>query len=157
MKNTLSKFHIVMNQRPLKFCPETNKKTAFFIIERLEVSNGSKHFDLTLLSPLASFLKVFRPTQITQSDFLDTIVPFDKTKDKNTTHRFSPITTSRITTKNYTHLVYDRSCRLNGLLQFFGVPKIKVLALEKQNNKTQIQTKPKHRLLRRVIGHSRDL
>ncbi len=52
-----------MSQRPHKFCPETKKDTAFFIIERLEVSKGSNHSDLTLLSPLAFLLKVFRPTR----------------------------------------------------------------------------------------------
>ncbi len=109
--------------------------------------------NLTLLSPLTSFLKVFKPTQITWLDFFDTIAPFDKTKDKNTTHWFPPITTSKILTKNYTYPFSDRPCKLNWLLQSFGVPKIKVFAFEKQNNKTQIQTKHKHKFLRRVINH----
>jgi hypothetical protein len=75
-----------LNQWPLKFCPKTNKKTAFFIIERL---------------------KVFKPIKITQSNFLDAIVPFDKIKDMNTTHRLPLITASRILTKNYTHPFFD--------------------------------------------------
>jgi hypothetical protein len=37
-------------------------------------------------------------------------------------------------------------------MQSFGVPKIRVLALEKQENKTHIETKHKHILLRRVVG-----
>jgi hypothetical protein len=83
---TLSKLHTNPSQWLPKFCPESNKEIAFFIIERLHVFKGSDCSDLTLLSPLASLLKIFRPTQITWSDFLDTIVPFDKTKDRNTTH-----------------------------------------------------------------------
>jgi hypothetical protein len=83
------------------------------------------------LSPLASLLKIFRPTQITWLDFLDTISPFDKTKDKNITHWFPSVTVSKILTENYTHPFYDQPCRLNGLLQSFGVPKIRVLILEK--------------------------
>jgi hypothetical protein len=50
-------------------------------------------------------------------------------------HRLPPITALRILTKNYTHLVYDRPCKLNGLLQSFRVPKIKVFILIKQGNK----------------------
>jgi hypothetical protein len=42
-------------------------------------------------------------------------------------------------------------------MQSFGVPKIRVFTLEKQDNKTQIQTKQKHKLLRRIVGRSRDL
>ncbi len=64
MINTLSKFHISLNQWPLKLCPKTSKETAFFIIEKLEVSKGSDHSDLGFLNALASLLKVFRPTQI---------------------------------------------------------------------------------------------
>jgi len=142
--NTLSKLHVRSSQWPPKFCPETSKEIAFFIIERLEVFKELDRSDLILLCPLASFLKVLRPTQITWSDFLDTIAPFDKTKDKNTTHWLPQITTSRILTKNYTHPFCDRPCKLNGLLQSFGVPKIRVLAFEarQQNldtNKTQTQ------------------
>jgi hypothetical protein len=37
--------------------------------------------------------------------------------------------------KNYTHPFCDWLCRLNGLQQFFGVPKIRGFTLEKQNNK----------------------
>jgi hypothetical protein len=109
------------------------------------------------LSPLASILNIFRPIQITQSDFLDTIAPFDKIEDMNTTHQLPPIIVSRIFTKNYTHPFNDRPCKLNGLLQSFEVPKIKVFALEKQDNKTQIQTKHKHKLLKRDVGRSQDL
>ncbi len=32
------------------------------------------------------FFQIFKPTQITWSYFIDTIAPFDKTKNKNTTH-----------------------------------------------------------------------
>jgi hypothetical protein len=64
MVNTLFKFHSGLSQWPLKFHPKTNKETAFLIIERLKVSKGSDHFDLSLLGPLASFRKVFRPTRI---------------------------------------------------------------------------------------------
>jgi hypothetical protein len=53
--------------------------------------------------------------------------------------------------------MYDQHCKFIGLLQSFRVPKIKVLTFEKQDNKTQIQTKPKHKLLRRVVGCFRDL
>jgi hypothetical protein len=75
-----------LNQWPFKFCPETNKKTTFFIIERLEV---------------------FKPIQITRLDFLDTIVPFNEIEDKNTTHRLPLIIASRILIKNYTHPFCD--------------------------------------------------
>jgi hypothetical protein len=74
---------------PLKFYPKTNRETAFFTIEMLEVFRGSDCSNLTLLSPLASLVKALRPIQITQLDFLDTIAPFDKTENMNTTHRFS--------------------------------------------------------------------
>jgi hypothetical protein len=57
-------FALAQIQWPPKFCPETSKKFAFFIIERLQVFRGSDHFDLTLLSPLASLPKVLKPTQI---------------------------------------------------------------------------------------------
>jgi hypothetical protein len=40
---------------------KTNKEITFFIIERLDVFRGSNCFDLTLLNPLASPLKVFKP------------------------------------------------------------------------------------------------
>jgi len=134
--NTLSKLHTGPSQWPPKFCPEINREITFFIIEKLEVFKGLDRFDLTLLSPLAFLLKVFRPTQITWSNFFDTIAPFDKTKERNTTHWLPLITASRILTKNYTHPFCDQPCRFNGLLQSFGVPKIKVLTLEKQDNKT---------------------
>jgi len=84
--NTLSKLHTNPSQWPPKFCLETSKEIAFFIIKRLEVFRGSDRSNLTLLIPLASLLKVFKPTQIAWLDFLDTIAPFDKTKDRNTTH-----------------------------------------------------------------------
>jgi hypothetical protein len=64
MANILFEFHTGLSQWPPKFRPKTSKEIAFFIIERLEVSKGSYHFNLTLLSPLASLLKVFRPTWI---------------------------------------------------------------------------------------------
>ncbi len=67
------------------------------------------------------------------------------------------LTASRILTKNYTHPLCDWPCRLNGVLQSFGVPKIRVLAFEKQDNKTHIQTKQKHRFLKIVVGYFRDL
>ncbi len=85
MTNTLSEFHSGLSQWPPNFYRETSKETAFFIIKRLEVFNGSNHSNFILLSPLASHFKVFKPTQITRSNFLDTITPFDKTEDKNTT------------------------------------------------------------------------
>jgi hypothetical protein len=85
-KITFSKLHTSPSQCLPKFCLETSKEITFFIIKRLDIFKGLDRTDLTLLSPLASFLKVFRPTQITWLDFLDTIAPFDKTKDKNTTH-----------------------------------------------------------------------
>jgi hypothetical protein len=36
-------------------------------------------------------------------------------------------------------------------------PKIRILALEKQDNKTQIRTKPKHRFLKIVVGRFQNL
>lgn len=68
--NTLSKLHTSPSQCPPKFCSETSKEIAFFIIQKLEVFRGLNHFDLTLLSPLTSLLKAFRPIQITLSNFL---------------------------------------------------------------------------------------
>jgi hypothetical protein len=65
----------------------------------------------------------------------------------NTTHQFLPVIASRIFTKNYTHPFCDSPYRFSGLMQPFGVLKIGVLTFEKQDNKTQIQTKQKHRLL----------
>jgi hypothetical protein len=134
--NTLSKLHTGPSHWQPKFSLETNKEIAFFIIERLEVFKGSYLFDLTILSPLASLLKVFRPIQITWSNFLDTTCSIwhDKKQEYNTST--SPFSISKIFTKNYTHPFCDQPCRLNGLLQSFGVPNIKVLVLEKKDNKT---------------------
>jgi hypothetical protein len=42
-------------------------------------------------------------------------------------------------------------------MQPFGVLKIGVFTFEKQDNKTQIQTKHKHKLLKRDVGRSQDL
>jgi len=95
--------------------------------------------------------------QITWSDFLNIICSIWQDKKKKYNTLISPVTASRILTKNYTHPFRDRPYKLNGLLQSFEVPKIRVFVLEKQNNKTQIQTKHKHKLLRRVVGHFQDL
>jgi hypothetical protein len=97
--NTLSKLHTGPSQWPPKFYLETSKEIGFFIIKRFEVFRGSNRFDLTFLIPLASLLKVFKPTQITRSDFLDTIVPFDKTRDMNITHWLPSVIVSRILQK----------------------------------------------------------
>jgi len=50
----------------------------------------------------------------------------------NTSHGIPPIIVSKILTKNYIHPLCDRPCKFNGLLKSFGVPKIKILTLEKK-------------------------
>ncbi len=53
--------------------------------------------------------------QITWSNFLGTIVPFDKIEDMIITHWLPLVTASRILTKNYIHSFCDWLCRPNGL------------------------------------------
>ncbi len=50
MTNTFFEFHIGLSECPPKFHLETNKETAFFIVEGLEVSKGSDCSDLIFLS-----------------------------------------------------------------------------------------------------------
>jgi hypothetical protein len=60
------------------------------------------------------------------------------------------------------HLITPILCVINlvnsmDCCSYLEFPKLKALALEKQDNKTQIRTKPKHRLLKRVADHPQDL
>ncbi len=63
MVNTFSKSCIGVSLWPPKFNPIITLFTAFFNKDRLEVSKGSNHSDLSLLNPLAFLLlfKIFRP------------------------------------------------------------------------------------------------
>ncbi len=155
MANIFFDFHIGMSQMltkfqmPAKFYLETKKTLPFSSQRGLRFPKGSNRFDLTLLSPLASLLKVFKPTRIQDHIgrtwelkfqlIFDNVNPsahtnhnpifltpsFYLTKQNNrkTTHTLPLVTASRILTKNHNPLLYDQPHKFNGLLQFFGVPK----------------------------------
>ncbi len=126
MTYTFSEFQSGMSKRPPQFCLKTRKDTTFFIIERLNVSKGSDHSNLTLLSPLTFLVKVFRtPRKIGRQ------------------HIHFPQCLLQEFLQRTTVLL----CMINPINSMdccdsSEFPKMKVLFLEMQFNKTQIQTNP---------------
>jgi len=149
-----------LSQWPPKFHPKTSREIAFFIIERLEVSKGSNRSDLTLLSPLASLLKVFKPTWIQDHIGLpwnSSYTWYCKSLNPHKSHNPVFLTPSLHLTRQKTwiqHIDFPQSLLQESLQRTTPIlcvndlvnsmaccnsskfPKIRVLALKKQNNNT---------------------